>query len=104
MPPYHVPPAFLTQMFTPNTDEKRNDWPGSSYEESVKIVQQRVREPSHHVLGILQLFGATTRLIETYRVTETRVKGWDPDGNQVVDIPFDEELEVREGEMWTNQP
>ncbi|WP_335999205.1 4Fe-4S dicluster domain-containing protein [Halorientalis halophila] len=104
MPPYHVPPEFLTQMFTPNTEEKRNDWPGSTYRESIEIVQQRVRNPSHEVLGILQLFGATTRLIETYTVKETHVKGYDPSGEKVVDIPIEESLEIREGEQWTNQP
>ncbi|MFB6129167.1 MAG: 4Fe-4S dicluster domain-containing protein [Halorhabdus sp.] len=104
MPPYHVPPAFLTQMFTPNTEVKRNDWPGDTYEESIKIVQERVRNPSHEVLGILQLFGATTKLIETYEVTENRAKGWDRQGKKVVDIAIEEEIEVREGEQWTNQP
>ncbi len=104
LPPYHVPPAFLEQLFTPNSDEKLNDWPGDTYRETVEIVQKRVRNPSHHVLGILQLFGATTKLIETYRVTENRVKGWDRNGKKVVDMPIEEELEVREGEGWTNQP
>ncbi|WP_436932628.1 4Fe-4S dicluster domain-containing protein [Halosimplex halobium] len=104
MPPYHVPPEFLTQMFTPNEEVKRNDWPGDTYRESIEIVQERVRNPSHHVLGILQLFGATTKLVETYNVKEHRVKGWDRDGNKVVDVPFEEQLEVKEGEMWTNQP
>ena len=104
MPPYHVPPEFLVQMFTPNTGEKLNDWPGDTYRETIEIVQERVRNPSHEVLGILQLFGATTRLIETYTVKENRVKGWDRKGNQVVDMPIEEELEIREGEQWTNQP
>jgi len=104
MPPYHVPPEFLTQMFTPNTEVKQNDWPGDSYRESIEIVQERARNPSHHVLGILQLFGATTELIETYEVTDERVRGWNREGEKVADIPFEEELEVREGEQWTNQP
>jgi nitrate reductase beta subunit len=104
MPPYHVPPEFLTQMFTPNTEQKRNDWPGDSYEESIKIVQERVRNPSHEVLGILQLFGATTRLIETYEVTDERAKGLDRTGELVADVPIEEPMEVREGEQWTNQP
>ncbi|WP_436927168.1 4Fe-4S dicluster domain-containing protein [Halosimplex amylolyticum] len=104
MPPYHVPPEFLTQMFTPNTEVKRNDWPGDTYRESIEIVQERVRDPSHHVLGILQLFGATTELIETYEVTDERVRGWNREGEKVADLPFEEELEVREGEQWTNQP
>jgi nitrate reductase beta subunit len=104
MPPYHVPPEFLTQMFTPNTEIKENEWPGDTYEESVRIVQERARNPSHEVLGILQLFGATTRLIETYNVKENRVKGWDRNGEKVVDVPIEEPMEVREGEQWTNQP
>ncbi|WP_336358923.1 4Fe-4S dicluster domain-containing protein [Haloarcula sp. CGMCC 1.6347] len=104
MPPYHVPPEFLTQMFTPNTEVKENEWPGDTYEESVRIVQERARNPSHEVLGILQLFGATTRLIETYNVKENRVKGWDRNGEKVVDVPIEEPMEVREGEQWTNQP
>ncbi|MFC6976077.1 hypothetical protein ACFQL1_17495 [Halomicroarcula sp. GCM10025709] len=91
-------------MFTPNTEQKHNDWPGSTYEESVRIVQERARDPSHHTLGILQLFGATTRLIETYTVKENKVKGWDQDGEKVVDVPIYEDIEVREGEQWTNQP
>jgi nitrate reductase beta subunit len=79
IPPRWAPRAYLTQMFGPGVDE----------------AIAKYTNPDHELLGLLQLFGTTQRIIERFRVTDTDAVGYDGNGHELVRVPIEEPVIVR---------
>lgn len=79
IPPRWVPLAHLHQMFGPG----------------VEAALDRYREPSWELLGVLQLFGATQKILASYEITATHAIGYDADGLEAVRVAIQDELVVR---------
>ena len=79
IPPRWAPRAFLRQMFGPGVDD----------------AIAKYANPSHDLLGVLQLFGATQRLLYSFEVTPDEAIGFDRDGAEVVRVPINEPVVVR---------
>ena len=79
IPPRWVPRAYLHQMFGPGVDE----------------AIERYAKPSPELLGVLQLFGATQRLLYGYEITDTEAIGLGRQGQVVVRVPIEEQVIVR---------
>jgi len=81
---YYIPPrwasrAYLRQMFGPGVEE----------------AIEKYSKPSHEMLGVLQLFGSTQKLIFSYEVTDREAIGFGKQGQEVVRVPIDEPVIVR---------
>jgi len=48
------------------------------------------------LLGAMMLFGASTRIITTFKVKGDTVIGWDGTGKEVARVPFTEPVYVRD--------
>jgi len=79
IPPRWAPRKYLQQMFGPGVDR----------------AIERYANPSHELLGVLQLFGATQALLFSYEVTDTEAIGFGEDGAEVVRVPIVERVIVR---------
>lgn len=82
IPPVHVAPAFLEQMFGPGV------------EAATKLYS--TLKTDRKLLGALLLFGASNRLITRFEVRGELIHGWDVDGKEVARVPFTEPSWVRE--------
>lgn len=81
---YYIPPrwvsrAYLTQMFGPGVEEAIETY----------------THPDKELLGVLQLFGATDRIIHRYRIEDEEAVGFDAAGNEVVRTAIWEPVQVR---------
>jgi nitrate reductase beta subunit len=81
IPPVHVPPQFLSQMF------------GGGVEEA--IVAYRKAKDDKRLLGALLLFGSTPQIIHSYRLEGNYTIGYDEKGAEVVRVPLREPIQVR---------
>ena len=81
IPPIHVPPAFLYQMF------------GWGVEEA--IVTYRKASSDRKLLGALLLFGSTPEIIHHYKVEGRHAIGYDEKGAELVRVPFIEPIHIR---------
>jgi len=81
IPPVHVPPQFLTQMF------------GWGVEQA--IATYRAASQDRKLLGALLLFGATPRIIHQFRVEATTSIGYDEKGIEIVRVPLKEPIFMR---------
>jgi nitrate reductase beta subunit len=79
IPPRWVPRPYLQQMFGPGVD----------------AAIQAYAQPSHELLGILQLFGTTQPIIASYTVTDAEAIGYDAQGRELVRVPFNDPVYVR---------
>ncbi|MGH9922698.1 MAG: 4Fe-4S dicluster domain-containing protein [Nitrososphaerales archaeon] len=79
IPPRWVPKYYRDQMFGPGTDESIKNY----------------LNPSHETLGVLQLFGTTQKIIESFRVTENHAIGYDTTGHEVIRVPIQEQFIIR---------
>jgi len=76
IPPVHVPPKFLVQMFSPDAP---------------KAVETYRRAPEIRELqGLLVLFGCTDRIIERFSVDGNIARGFDASGTEIVQTPITE--------------
>lgn len=82
IPPVHVPPAYLHQMF------------GSKTAEAVKNYRNAVNDKK--LLGALLLFGATDRILHSYKVEGDNAIGFNEAGAEVVRVPLREPVHVRQ--------
>ncbi|MBI2314251.1 MAG: dehydrogenase [Betaproteobacteria bacterium] len=81
IPPVHVPPQYLTQMF------------GHGVE---KVVQTyRKASEDKKLLGALLLFGAAPDIIHHYKVQGNWTIGYEEKGNEIVRVPLREPIHVR---------
>ncbi len=81
IPPIHVPPPFLTQMFGSGTAEA--------------IATYRSAKDDKKLLGALLLFGATPEIIHRYKVKGNTAIGYDEKGAELVRVPLREPIHVR---------
>jgi nitrate reductase beta subunit len=79
IPPRWVPRGYLRQMFGPGVDHAID----------------RYIHPDHELLGVLQLFGATQRLIYSYAVKDDEVIGYGRRKQEVVRVPIEDPVIVR---------
>jgi nitrate reductase beta subunit len=82
IPPVHVPPAFLRQMF------------GWGVEQA--IAAYRTAAVDKKLLGALTLFGATPEISHYFRVTGDEVIGYDAKQAEIVRVPIVEPVVIRE--------
>jgi nitrate reductase beta subunit len=81
IPPIHVPPAFLRQMFGPGADQ------------AVSVYRSAAKDPD--LAGLLCLFGSTEALVSRWRREGETVTGVDEKGAVVVRVPLREPVHVR---------
>jgi nitrate reductase beta subunit len=81
IPPIHVPPKFLTQMF------------GWGVEEA--IATYRKAKDDRKLLAVLLLFGSTPDIIHHYKMEEKHTVGYDEKGVELVRVPLREPIHVR---------
>jgi nitrate reductase beta subunit len=81
IPPIHVPPAFLRQMFGPGADQ------------AVSVYRSAAKDPD--LAGLLCLFGSTEALVSRWRREGETVAGVDEKGAVVVRVPLREPVHVR---------
>jgi nitrate reductase beta subunit len=81
IPPIHVPPRYLRQMF------------GWGVEEA--IATYRTARSDKKLLGVLLLFGATPEITHHFKVEGDAVYGYDEKGAEIVRVPMREPIHVR---------
>ncbi len=81
IPPVHVPPAFLRQMF------------GWGVERALETYRRAGDD--RELLGALTLFGATPEISRFFRVNGDSVVGYDEKGAELVRVPLREPIVVR---------
>jgi len=81
IPPVHVPPAFLTQMFGHGVAEA--------------IATYRKAGDDKKLLAALLLFGSTPRILHHYKVEGNTAIGYDEARAEVVRVPLREPIQVR---------
>jgi nitrate reductase beta subunit len=81
IPPVHVPPNFLIQMF------------GHGVEEA--IAAYRGAKEDKQLLAVLLLFGSTPEIIHRYKVEDRSAVGYDEKGIELVRVPLREPIHVR---------
>ncbi len=82
IPPVHVPPAYLRQMF------------GWGVEEATAAYRRAAED--RKLLGALTLFGATPEISRYFRVAGDEVIGYDAKQAEIVRVPIKEPVLVRE--------
>jgi len=87
IPPVHVPPRFLHQMF------------GWGVEEAIATYRTAPDNPA--LLGALLLFGSTPRIIHHYKVQGDHALGYDDKMTEVARVPLREPIHVRAA--WDEQ-
>jgi nitrate reductase / nitrite oxidoreductase, beta subunit len=81
IPPIHVPPAYLTQMF------------GWGVADAIATYQQAKDDPK--LLGALLLFGSTPWIVDRYDVRNGSAYGYDEKGQEIVRVPLREPIMLR---------
>jgi nitrate reductase beta subunit len=81
VPPVHVPPQFLVQMFGAGVPEA--------------IAAYRKAADDKKLLGALLLFGATPDIIHHYRLEGNYTVGYSEKGAELVRVPLREPIHVR---------
>jgi nitrate reductase beta subunit len=81
VPPIHVPPQYLYQMFGPGVDK------------AIETYKRAKDDPE--LLGLILLMGATDKWIEKFRVREGFAYGYDAKGNEVAKVPLKEPIYIR---------
>jgi nitrate reductase beta subunit len=82
IPPVHVPPAYLRQMF------------GWGVEEAIALYREAATDRT--LLGALTLFGATPEICHYFRVNGDWVMGYDFKQAEIVRVPLKEPVVIRE--------
>ncbi|MEW6321893.1 MAG: 4Fe-4S dicluster domain-containing protein [Acidobacteriota bacterium] len=83
IPPVHVPPAFLRQMFGPGVDE------------ALRVYRNAPNDPD--LAGLLGLFGSTESVMTRWLRRGEEVAGIDDRGTTLVRVPLREPVHVRDG-------
>jgi len=81
IPPVHVPPQLLKQMFGPRVEQA--------------IETYRSAKDDPELLGCLLLFGATDWWVDKFRVSGDFAYGYDRKGRELVRVPLHEPAFVR---------
>jgi len=81
IPPVHVPPKYLEQMFGPGVGEA--------------IETYRSARTDETLAGLLQLFGSSPEIMDRFEVADGVARAWDGTGLQVAEVPLTEPLQMR---------
>jgi nitrate reductase beta subunit len=81
IPPVHVPPPFLRQMFGPGVDE------------AIKTYRNAPNDDD--LAGLLGLFGSSESVMERWARRGDEIFGYDAQGTAVVRVPLREPVHVR---------
>ncbi len=81
IPPIHVPPPYLIQMF------------GHGVPQAIETYK-RVRDDKR-LLGALMLFGSTPEILHRFRVSGDHAIGYDEKGGEVIRVPLTEPFQIR---------
>jgi nitrate reductase / nitrite oxidoreductase, beta subunit len=81
IPPIHVPPQYLTQMF------------GWGVAEAIATYKQAKED--QRLLGALLLFGSTPWIVDRYAVKDGKAIGYDDQGQEIVRVPLREPIMLR---------
>ncbi len=81
IPPIHVPPAYLKQLFGPGVEDAIRTYRNAHNDETL--------------LGVLTLFGSTEFWVSRYRVKDGAVTGYDMKGKALVTVPIKEPVYIR---------
>ncbi|MDP3063293.1 MAG: dehydrogenase [Chloroflexota bacterium] len=81
IPPVHVPPRFLHQMFGPQVERA--------------IQTYRSAKDDPELLGCMLLSGSTDQWIEKFKVAGGYAYGYDRGGSEVVKVPLKEPIFIR---------
>jgi len=81
IPPIHVPPPYLYQMF------------GWGVEEAIATYRAAKDHPK--LLGALLLFGTTPEIIHSYKLQGDSTVGYDEKGVELVRVPLEEPIHLR---------
>jgi nitrate reductase beta subunit len=81
IPPVHVPPKYLQQMFGAGVGDA--------------IARYRKAADDEKLLGALLLFGSTPMIVHHYRVEGGTTIGFDEHGAELVRVPLKEAIHVR---------
>ncbi|MBI5725156.1 MAG: dehydrogenase [Planctomycetes bacterium] len=81
VPPIHVPPQFLGQMFGPGVSEA--------------VRAYRAAPDNPRLKGLLVLFGSTDRIFTRFEVKNDQAVGYDDSGNEVARVPITEPIYER---------
>ena len=82
IPPVHVPPRFLRQMF------------GHGVEEAIALYRRAADDKK--LLGALLLFGSTPEIIHHYKLMGSHAVGFGEKGVELVRVPLSEPIHIRE--------
>jgi len=82
IPPVHVNPDFLTQVFGPGVENS--------------IKQYRNAGKDKELLAALLLFGTTERICDTFKLEGNETVGYDPQGKEIVRVPLTEPVYIRQ--------
>jgi nitrate reductase beta subunit len=83
IPPVHVPPRYLRQLFGPGA------------EDAVRAYRAAKDDPD--LSGLLSLFGSSERVLDRFRRSGDTVRGFDESGAEVIRVPTREPLRVLPG-------
>jgi nitrate reductase / nitrite oxidoreductase, beta subunit len=81
IPPIHVPPPYLTQMF------------GWGVAEAIATYKRA--KDDERLLGALLLFGSTPWIVDRYTVKDGKAVGYDDKGQEIVRVPLREPIMLR---------
>jgi len=82
LPPVHVNPDFLTQVFGPGVENS--------------IKQYRNAGKDKELLAALLLFGTTERICDTFKLEGNETVGYDPQGKEIIRVPLTEPVYIRQ--------
>jgi len=86
IPPIHVPEAFSRQLFGPGVKQ------------AVDAYRKATEDPK--LIGLLMLFGSTSKIVDRFRVTGNiktgHCAGYDVSGAEIVKVPITEPIVIRQ--------
>jgi nitrate reductase beta subunit len=83
IPPIHSPVDFLEQMF------------GVGVQQAIDVYRNIPNDET--LAGLLQLFGSSPEIMETFKVEKKIAYGYNRDGKQVAEVPITEPAQMRDG-------
>lgn len=83
LPPIHVDPEFLIQMFGPGVPA------------AVAMYQAMRTGAEPEIQGLLHLFGSTPRIVHAFKLFGQEVAGFDDKGAEIVRVPMTEPFQER---------
>ncbi|MEK6776784.1 MAG: 4Fe-4S dicluster domain-containing protein [bacterium] len=82
IPPIHVAPSFLEQMFGPKVEKAMGTYINARND--------------HELQALLVLIGSTEKILHTFKVDEEYAYGYDEQGKEVVKVPITEPKIIRD--------